>query len=414
MNRWRVGATLAYPYRKAGQVLAIVAPGQGAQTPGFLTPWLTDSRASTLLDWWSAVADIDLRYYGTKASAEEIKDTAIAQPLLVSAGLLAGLALFPHPSDATNKVGVVAGHSVGELTAAAGARAITAESAMVLVRERGKAMAAASAVTQTGMTAVLGGERSEVLAAIAAQGLTAANENGAGQIVAAGTMTQLAEFAANPPVGARLRELSVAGAFHTHHMSAAVDRLSNLAKSVTTKDPIIRVISNKDGAVVPSGREVLDRIVGQIASPVRWDLCMRTFGELGVTAIIEVIPGGTLTGLLKRALPDVELVALKTPDDLPAARDLISGHGFPSDIADDPTWRLVVAPFKGTFHPTDILLGAELAKQATIGRIESRSESLNIKTEHGGVLIEWLADEGDPVSPGQPLARLHPTGHIEH
>lgn len=394
-------------------MLAIVAPGQGAQTPGFLTPWLTDKKSVALIDWWSAVSGIDLRYYGTEGSADEIRDTAIAQPLLVSAGLLAGLALFPHPSDATSKVGVVAGHSVGELTAAAGARAISAESAMVLVRERGRAMATASAATPTGMTAVLGGEREEVLALIAAHGLTAANENGKGQIVAAGTLEQLASFAANPPDGARIRELAVAGAFHTHHMSSAVDRMSYLAKSVTVKDPSIRVISNKDGAVVHNGREVLDRIIGQIASPVRWDLCMRTLGDLGVSAVIEVPPAGTLTGLIRRALPNVELLALKTPEDLPAARELIARHGSPSSFDNEPTWRLIVAPFKGTFHPLDIELGAELAKNAAIGRIESRSESVIMVTEHGGVLIEWLAEEGDPVSPGQPLARLHPTGHAD-
>ncbi len=404
---------MAHLYRKAGRVLAIVAPGQGAQTPGFLTPWLMDPKSAALIDWWSAVAGLDLRYYGTQAGVDEIKDTAIAQPLLVSAGLLAGLALFPHPSDATNKVGVVAGHSVGELTAAAGARAITAESAMVLVRERGKSMAAASAVTATGMSAILGGERNEVLASIATHGLTAANENGAGQIVAAGTLEQLAKLSANPPSGSRIRELAVAGAFHTHHMSPALDRMSYLAKSVTVKDPSIRVISNKDGAVVHQGREVLERIVAQITSPVRWDLCMRTLGELGVTAVIEVPPAGTLTGLIKRALPGVELLALKTPEDLPAARELIARHGAPSSFNNEPTWRLIVAPFKGTFHPIDIKVGAELAKNAAIGRIESRSESVTMTTEHGGVLIEWLSEEGDPVSPGQPLARLHPTGHAD-
>ncbi|HUW78117.1 MAG TPA: acyltransferase domain-containing protein [Candidatus Nanopelagicaceae bacterium] len=395
-------------------MLAIVAPGQGAQTPGFLTPWLTDARSIALMDWWSAVSGIDLRFYGTEGDADQIRDTAIAQPLLVSAGLLAGLALFPHPSDSTNKVGVVAGHSVGELTAAAGARAITAESAMVLVRERGAAMAAASSVTPTGMTAVLGGDRDEVLASIAAHGLTAANENGAGQIVAAGTLAQLAQFAATPPLGARLRELAVAGAFHTQHMAPAVDRLNHLAKSVTVKDPVIRVISNKDGAVVHHGREVLDRIVGQIASPVRWDLCMRTLSDLGVTGVIEVPPAGTLTGLIKRTLPNIETLALKTPDDLPAARDLIARHGSPSSFESEPTWRLIVAPFKGTFHSLDITLGSTLSKNAAIGQIESRSESVTMTTEHGGVLIEWLAEDGDPVSPGQPLARLHPNSQEDH
>jgi len=196
-------------------------------------------------------------------------------------------------------------------------------------------------------------------------------------------------------------------------MSPALDRMSYLAKSVTVKDPSIRVISNKDGAVVHQGREVLERIVAQITSPVRWDLCMRTLGELGVTAVIEVPPAGTLTGLIKRALPGVELLALKTPEDLPAARELIARHGFPSSFNNEPTWRLIVAPFKGTFHPIDIKVGAVLAKNAAIGRIESRSESVTMTTEHGGVLIEWLSEEGDPVSPGQPLARLHPTGHVD-
>ena len=186
-------------------MLAIIAPGQGAQTPGFLTPWLELPRTRDLLEWWSAVAGLDLIHYGTLADEQEIRDTAIAQPLLVAAGLIGGLSLFPHPSDAFLKVGVVAGHSVGELTAAAGARAITAESAMVLVRERGRAMAHASAQTPTGMSAVLGGDRDEVIACIANHGLTAANENGAGQIVAAGELTGLDALNSNPPTGARVK-----------------------------------------------------------------------------------------------------------------------------------------------------------------------------------------------------------------
>lgn len=389
-------------------MLAIVAPGQGAQSAGFLKPWLELPGIENLLTWWSAVSELDLIHYGTQASDEEIRDTAIAQPLLVAAGLVGGLAIFPHPSDAFRVVGLSAGHSVGELTAAAGTRAITAESAMVLVRERGRAMAAAAAQTPTGMTAVLGGDREEVLAAIAAAGLTAANDNGAGQIVAAGTMAQLDTFAA--PTGARLRPLSVAGAFHTQHMSSAVERMATLARSVTVRDPRTRLLSNRDGAVVHHGRDVLDRIVGQIARPVRWDLCMRSMADLGVTAVIEVPPAGTLVGLIKRALPGVETLALKTPDDLDAARALIERHGVPSELDNQPTWRLVVSPLTGTFTAAPIELGDELEPGAILGEVVARHERAALVAPHGGMLIEWLAEDGDPVSPGQPLVRLHPAG----
>ena len=199
-------------------MLVIVAPGQGAQTPGFLKPWLEDPTFASRLDWLSTVAGLDLAHYGTEADADTIRDTRIAQPLLVATGLVAVLEVFPHPADAYELVGAVAGHSVGEIAAAVGARVITAEQAMVLVRERGNAMAEAAAVTPTGMTAVLGGDREEVLAAIDKHGLTAANDNGPGQIVAAGTLEQLQAFADEPPAKARLMPLSVAGAFHTQHM----------------------------------------------------------------------------------------------------------------------------------------------------------------------------------------------------
>ena len=196
-------------------MLVIVAPGQGAQTPGFLTPWLEDRTFASRFEWLATVAGLDLVHYGTEADAETIRETQIAQPLLVATGLVAALELFPHPADAFSMIGAVAGHSVGELTAAAGARVITAEQAMVLVRERGRAMAEAAAVTPTGMTAVLGGDRDEVLAALATHDLTAANDNGPGQIVAAGTLDQLEALAAHPPAKARLMPLSVAGSFHT-------------------------------------------------------------------------------------------------------------------------------------------------------------------------------------------------------
>jgi len=391
-------------------VLAIVAPGQGSQTPGFLAPWVEIPKVRELLAWWSAVADIDLIRLGTVADAEEIKETENAQPLIVAAGLVGALSIFPHPSDAFNKVAVTAGHSVGELTAAAGARAITAESAMVLVRERGKAMAEASARVATGMSAVLGGERDGVIAAIEKLGLTAANENGAGQIVAAGDLAALEQLAANAPEGSRVRALSVAGAFHTHYMSSAVERLAMLSRSVTVRDPRTRLLSNKDGAVVHHGREVLERIVGQISNPVRWDLCMETMVDLGVTAVIEVPPAGTLVGLIKRAMPGVETLALKTPEDIPAALDLVARHGTPSALDNQPTWRLVVAPLSGTFKHTGIELGAQLKPGAVVGVVENRRESVELIAEHGGTVIEFLAEENDPVAPGQPLVRLHPKG----
>lgn len=391
-------------------MLAILAPGQGGQTPGFLTPWLESARVEQLLNWWSAVANVDLIHLGTQADAEELRDTANAQPLIVAAGLVGALSLFPHPADAFGKVGVVAGHSVGEFTAAAGARAITAESALTLVRERGLAMAAASAATPTGMSAILGGERDDVIAAISKLNLTAANENGAGQIVAAGQLSALAALADNPPAGARVRALSVAGAFHTSYMQPVVSRMKTLAASVSVHDPRTRIISNRDGAVIHSGRTVLDRMIDQISNPVRWDLCMETLGELGVTAVIEMPPAGTLVGLIKRALPNVETLALKTPADIPAALDLIGRHGFASALDNQPTWRMIVAPFAGYFTSNGIQVGAHLAPGSVIGSISNKRESAELKTTHAGTLIEVIVEEGDPVAPGQPIARLHPEG----
>ncbi|MDT0203323.1 acyltransferase domain-containing protein [Nocardioides sp. AE5] len=392
-------------------MLVLVAPGQGAQSPGFLTPWLEDPVFRSRFEWLSAVAGLDLVHYGTEADAETIRDTRIAQPLLVASGLVAALELFPHPADAFGMIGAVAGHSVGELTAAAGARAITAEQAMVLVRERGNAMAEAAAVTPTSMTAVLGGDRDEVLAALARHGLTPANDNGPGQIVAAGTVEQLAALAADPPAKARLMPLSVAGAFHTDHMTPAVDRMASLARAVSTHDPRTVVISNADGNVVHDGRDVLTRIVGQIARPVRWDLCLETMRDLGVTGILEMPPAGTLTGIAKRQLKGVETFALKTPDQLDDARAFCQRHGESSQINTTPTWRMIVSPAKGTFHLDDAAsAAAELAARATIGTVSSLRDHTAVTAPHGGTVVEWLVEDGDLVSPGQPLLRLHPMG----
>jgi len=392
-------------------VLVIVAPGQGAQSPGFLIPWLEDPVFASRLEWLSTVAGLDLAHYGTEADADTIRDTQIAQPLLVATPLLAALELFPHPADAFSKIGGVAGHSVGELAAAAGARVITAEQAMVLVRERGKAMAQAAAATPTGMTAVLGGDREEVLATIERHGLTAANDNGPGQVVAAGTLEQLTALAEDPPAKARLAPLSVAGAFHTRHMEPAVGHLARLARSVSTHDPRTPVISNKDGQVVHDGREVVARIVGQIANPVRWDLCMETMLDLGVTGLLEMPPAGTLTGIARRAMKGVETFALKTPDQLDDARAFCERHGEPSVIDTTPTWRMVVSPAKGTFHLDDTAREQDvLPAGAIVGSVASLRDQTKVLAPHGGQVVEWLVEDGDLVSPGQPLVRLHPEG----
>jgi [acyl-carrier-protein] S-malonyltransferase len=390
-------------------VLVIVAPGQGAQSPGFLTPWLEDRTFASRFRWLATVADLDLVHHGTESDADTIRDTHIAQPLLVATGLVAALELFPHPADAFSQIGAVAGHSVGELTAAAGARVITAEQAMVLVRERGNAMAEATAATPTGMAAVLGGDREEVLAALDKHGLTAANDNGPGQIVAAGTLEQLEALAADPPAKARLKQLSVGGAFHTQHMAPAVDHMAGLARSVSVHDPRTPLISNKDGQVVHDGKEVLARIVGQIASPVRWDLCLEAMEHLGVTGVLEMPPAGTLTNIAKRALKGVETFALKGPEQLDDARAFVQKHGEASGMDTNPTWRMVVSPGKGTFHRSEDAAGRDvLVPGAPIGEVETSRDRASIVAPHGGQVVEWLVEDGDLVSPGQPLVRLHP------
>jgi len=203
--------------------------------------------------------------------------------------------------------------------------------------------------------------------------------------------------------------LEVAGAFHTEHMAPAVGHLDKLSNAITTHDPRIRLLSNADGRVVHDGRDVLRRLVHQVSNPVRWDLCMETMADLGVTAILEIPPAGTLTGLAKRALPGVETLAVKTPDDLDAAWAMIQSHGTVSDLDSNPTWRMLVAPGKGTFQRTlDAVAGDELPQSTIVGSVDTLRGSTPVHAPHGGVLVEWLVEDGDPVSPGQPLVRLHP------
>jgi [acyl-carrier-protein] S-malonyltransferase len=298
-------------------MLALIAPGQGSQTPGMLLPWIADPSKAELLRSWSDAIDLDLLHLGTTADADEIRDTANAQPLIVAAGLLSAGSL-----DLKGKFSFVAGHSVGEITAAALAGVISEVDALRLVRVRGIEMAKAAAVSPSGMSAVLGGDRELVLAAISQAGLVAANDNGGGQIVAAGDLTALASLA---PEGSRVRALQVAGAFHTHFMSPAVAAFGDFAATITTSDPLVGVLSNRDGEILNSGREVIDRIVSQVANPVRWDLCMATMQASGVTRALEVAPAGTLVGLLKRAAEGITGFAFKSPDDLAMASQFVSG-----------------------------------------------------------------------------------------
>lgn len=388
-------------------MLIVAAPGQGAQKPGFLAPWLESDGVREKLAWWSAVTGLDLIHYGTEAGQEEIRDTAIAQPLLVAAGLAAANALFGHLADAPRCVGAAGGHSVGEFTAAALAGVWSPETALVLVRERGRAMAEAAHAGPTGMTAVLGGDADEVTAKLDALGLTAANNNGAGQIVAAGTEEQLAALADDPPARARLRPLSVAGAFHTAHMSPAVATLRALAPGAPTADPATRLLSDLDGQVVRRGGDFLERVVTQIERPVRWDLCTRTMTELGVTAIIEMPPAGTLSGIARRAMPDVERLRVNTPDDLDAARALVAAHAGHSE-AHPPEWRLLVAPMAGTFRVEHAAPGVVVESGGLVGRVVSRREEHPVSSSWAGTVVERLARDGDPVSAGQPLVRLRP------
>ena len=303
-------------------MLAIVCPGQGSQTPGFLAPWLELPSVAGQLASLSEIAGIDLTAHGTTSDEETIKDTAVAQPLIVAAGLVAAKSLFDVELGTLPVI--LAGHSVGEITASALAGVLTEQEAMTFVRERANSMAAAAAVTPTGMSAVVGGDPAEVLAAIEASGATPANVNGAGQTVAAGTFDQLKALADNPPAKARVIPLKVAGAFHTSHMSPAVSALESLKPDLKPQKPQVPLLSNYDGREVTDGGAAVESLIAQVSRPVRWDLCMETLVQRGVTGLIELAPAGTLAGLAKRGMPGVKTVAVKTPDDLTAALALFA------------------------------------------------------------------------------------------
>jgi [acyl-carrier-protein] S-malonyltransferase len=302
-------------------VIVVVCPGQGSQTPGFLSPWIADPARAERLAAYSEAAGVDLALHGTESDADTIRDTAIAQPLIVAAGLLSLEALLDD--GRAERIGGIAGHSVGEITAAAGADVLGATDAMRFVGERGRAMADAAAQAPTGMSAVLGGDESALLARLEELGLEPANFNGGGQIVVAGALDALDALKAEPPAGSRVIPLQVAGAFHTRYMRPAVDHLASVAATLAPADPAQTLWTNRDGSTVASGTAFVELLVGQVSSPVRWDLCMASFADAGVTGIIELAPAGALVGLAKRALKGVPTVAVKTPDDLPAAIQLI-------------------------------------------------------------------------------------------
>ncbi|MGH3852397.1 MAG: ACP S-malonyltransferase [Pseudonocardiaceae bacterium] len=310
-------------------MIALLAPGQGAQSPGMLAPWLVLEGAQDRVAAWSETTELDLQWLGTTANAEEIKDTAVTQPLTVALSLLAAEELARRvelPIEA-----VLAGHSVGELTAAAVAGVLTPDEAVVLAAVRGREMATACALEPTGMSAVLGGDPADVTAVLARLGLDAANRNGSGQVVAAGRLDALAELARHTPAGARVLPLPVAGAFHTRFMAPAEHALARYAARFTAQDPARPLLSNADGKVMGHGAEVLRRLVAQVSKPLRWDSCMATLDGLAVTVTVELPPAGTLSALVKRDFRSrgrtgTVTLALRTPEDLDKVADLLCAH----------------------------------------------------------------------------------------
>jgi [acyl-carrier-protein] S-malonyltransferase len=386
------------------QVIAVFAPGQGAQSPGMFSPWLELPGVDEQLEAFSTAIELDLVRLGTTADADEIKDTAVTQPLIVALGIVVAEQLQLVSAGER----VVAGHSIGEVTAAAVAGALTPEDAVRFAARRGAEMAAACALEPTGMSALLGGEPAEVAAGIEAAGLTPANRNGAGQIVAAGALDALEKLAADPPAGARVRPLAVAGAFHTHYMAPAAKALASYADRMPFRDPRPILLSNADGSAVSTGDELIVRLVRQVTLPVRWDLCLRTCTDLGVTAALELAPAGTLTGIAKRELPGVELLAVKSPDDLDKARTMIESRPHHGQGEHTVEFRVVVTPAKGVFtRANGVDEGADVAKGDKLGTVRTNREEHVIVAPLAGVLAEWLRADGDIVPAGLPVARLH-------
>jgi [acyl-carrier-protein] S-malonyltransferase len=307
-------------------MIVVVCPGQGSQTPGFLAPWLEIPEFKSSIQLMQNASGIDLVSHGTISDADTIRDTAVAQPLIVAAGVATMQTLLQGQSAHEAGIAGVSGHSVGEITAAVVSGVFDAETGIKFVNERGQAMAKAAALEPTSMAAILGGDQSEVEAKLAELELEPANYNGSGQIVAAGSVAAINELQANPLAGTRVIPLQVAGAFHTRFMKPAVETLRAYSETVAIQDPTVKLWSNNGGREVSSGSEFVELLVNQVSSPVRWDLCMAAMVEAGVTALIELAPAGTLVGLAKRAMPGIETLAVKTPENLEAALSLINNH----------------------------------------------------------------------------------------
>ncbi|MBV9293566.1 MAG: ACP S-malonyltransferase [Frankiales bacterium] len=375
-------------------MLAVLCPGQGSQSAGFLRPWLAVDGVASTLDRLSTYAGFDLVATGTDKAADVV-DTAVAQPLLVAVGI-ATARLLPALPIGT----VVAGHSVGELTGAAVAGAMTAQTAMTAASARGRAMGAAAAATSSGMAAVLGGDEPAVAASAEAAGCWVANHNGAGQLVVAGTLDALDRFAATAPPGARVRRLPVAGAFHTPLMAPAATTVADVLRTLPRQPLGYGVVSNADGRLVTDPEQLTQRLAQQVTRPVRFDECLRTLRTLGVTATIELAPGGVLTNVVRRQLPDVQAVAIKTPDDVEVARDVVASFAPLGEPWAEP-WQLVVAPAGGTLR-----LAADGSATRDVAVVANRSGDVPVQFDRTVSVVEWLAHDGDPVREGQPLARL--------
>ena len=307
-------------------MIAIVCPGQGAQSPGFFAPWLELDIFKQVVERLADASGIDLLKHGTVSDADTIRDTAIAQPLIVSAGIASAAVLFDSPTWPESGKLAAAGHSVGEITAAAVSGVLSDEDAIKFVTNRGNAMASAAALQPTSMAAVVGGDEKVVLEKLESLGLEPANFNGGGQIVAAGTAEAIELLKQDAPAGSRVIALQVAGAFHTRFMQPAVDVLSQYAQTLTPQAPNMKLFTNATGELESSGKNFVELMVRQVSNPVRWDLCMASMLKQGVTAIIELSPAGTLTGLAKRSMPGIESVAVKTPENIEAALSLINNH----------------------------------------------------------------------------------------
>ena len=301
-------------------MIIVVAPGQGSQTAGFLSPWLEMDGVREQLETLSDAAKVNLVEHGTLSDDATIRDTQIAQPLIVAASIVTGNVLL---EGRRSTVSAFAGHSVGEFAAAALAGVLSNTDAMSLVGVRGRAMAEEAQRVSTGMSALLGGDSEAIAATLEELGLFAANMNGGGQVVVAGSTDALTALAAAPPEGVRVIPLSVAGAFHTSFMAGAVETLRAAAAEVDAHDPTTPIYTNSDGTRVATGIRYRDLLVGQVSNPVRWDLCMESFTNDGVTGVIELAPAGALVGLVRRSIKGLPTVAVKTPDDLTAAIEML-------------------------------------------------------------------------------------------